>query len=137
MRADVTILDVSVPRLRELDQAYGGRVTTVASTPYAVEAALLTTATGRGVALLAEASDVAAERTTDRMLLGHNAVIGSLGNKFRPPEVRLQIADLSTLRGSFRLLVLGTDWPEPVRRWFGEPQAASEVNQPYFNSYDK
>ncbi|MCV2394826.1 alanine dehydrogenase [Actinotalea sp. M2MS4P-6] len=41
MRADVTILDVSQPRLRELDEAYGGRVRTLASTPYSVEAAVL------------------------------------------------------------------------------------------------
>jgi alanine dehydrogenase len=36
MRADVTILDVSLPRLRELDRTYGGRVRTVTSTPYAI-----------------------------------------------------------------------------------------------------
>lgn len=41
MRADVTVLDVSVPRLRELDAAYGGRVRTVASGAYAIEAAVL------------------------------------------------------------------------------------------------
>nr|WP_297424977.1 alanine dehydrogenase [uncultured Actinotalea sp.] len=42
LRADVTILDVSLPRLRQLDAAYGGRVRTVASSPYAVEEAVLT-----------------------------------------------------------------------------------------------
>ncbi len=41
MRADVTILDVSQPRLRELDEAYRGRVRTLASTPYSIEAAVL------------------------------------------------------------------------------------------------
>jgi alanine dehydrogenase len=41
MRADVTVLDVSLPRLRELDAMWGGRVSTLASTPYAVEAAVL------------------------------------------------------------------------------------------------
>jgi alanine dehydrogenase len=39
MRADVTVLDVSLPRLRELDVAFGGRVRTVASSAYAIEAA--------------------------------------------------------------------------------------------------
>jgi alanine dehydrogenase len=42
LRADVTILDVSMPRLRQLDAAYGGRVRTIASSPYAVEEAVLT-----------------------------------------------------------------------------------------------
>lgn len=41
LRADVTILDVSLPRLRELDAAYGGRVRTLASNAYAVEQAVL------------------------------------------------------------------------------------------------
>jgi len=37
MRADVTILDVSLNRLRELDVAFGGRVRTLASSAYALE----------------------------------------------------------------------------------------------------
>ncbi|MBU4335513.1 MAG: alanine dehydrogenase [Actinobacteria bacterium] len=37
MRADVTILDLSLPRLRQLDEAFGGRVRTLASTPWALE----------------------------------------------------------------------------------------------------
>jgi len=37
MRADVTVLDVSLPRLRELDAAFGGRVRTLASSAYALE----------------------------------------------------------------------------------------------------
>ena len=41
LRADVTVLDVSVPRLRELDAAYQGRVHTIASTPLAVQEAVL------------------------------------------------------------------------------------------------
>jgi len=40
MRADVTVLDVSVPRLRELDTAFGGRVRTLASSAYAVREAV-------------------------------------------------------------------------------------------------
>lgn len=40
MGAEVTILDVSVPRLRQLDAHFGGRVRTVASSAYAVESAV-------------------------------------------------------------------------------------------------
>jgi alanine dehydrogenase len=40
MRADVTVLDLSVPRLRELDVAFGGRVRTLASSAYAVREAV-------------------------------------------------------------------------------------------------
>lgn len=41
MRADVTVLDLSVPRLRELDDQFGGRVRTVASSAWAIERELL------------------------------------------------------------------------------------------------
>jgi len=41
MRADVTVLDLSVPRLRELDDLFGGRVRTIASSTWAIEHELL------------------------------------------------------------------------------------------------
>ncbi|WP_315096217.1 alanine dehydrogenase [uncultured Cellulomonas sp.] len=41
MRADVAVLDVSMPRLRDTDSAFGGRVRTVASSAYAIERELL------------------------------------------------------------------------------------------------
>lgn len=41
LRADVSVLDVSVPRLRELDAHYDGRVRTLASSPYVLEHAVL------------------------------------------------------------------------------------------------
>jgi alanine dehydrogenase len=37
MRADVTVLDLSMPRLRELDAAFGGRVRTLASSTWTLE----------------------------------------------------------------------------------------------------
>lgn len=36
MGADVTVLDISLPRLRELDARYGGRIRTLASSPYEI-----------------------------------------------------------------------------------------------------
>lgn len=41
MQADVTVLDVNLPRLRQLDERYQGRVRTVASTPLAIQEAVL------------------------------------------------------------------------------------------------
>ncbi|MFC4617038.1 alanine dehydrogenase [Cellulomonas algicola] len=41
MRADVTVLDLSMPRLREVDAAFGGRVRTVASSPWTLERELV------------------------------------------------------------------------------------------------
>lgn len=41
MRADVAVLDLSLPRLRETDTVFGGRVRTVASSAYAIEREVL------------------------------------------------------------------------------------------------
>ncbi len=41
MEAEVTVLDVSLPRLREVEARYGGRVRTLASTAHAIEGAVL------------------------------------------------------------------------------------------------
>ena len=41
MRANVAILDLSLPRLRETDTVFGGRVRTVASSAYAIEREVL------------------------------------------------------------------------------------------------
>jgi alanine dehydrogenase len=41
MRADVTVLDLSVPVLRDLDREFGGQVRTVVSSPLAIEAEVL------------------------------------------------------------------------------------------------
>ena len=41
MRADVTVLDLSLPRLRELDDLFGGRVRTIASIAWAIEREVL------------------------------------------------------------------------------------------------
>jgi len=42
MEAEVTVLDVALPRLREIEARYGSRVRTLASTAHAVEEAVLT-----------------------------------------------------------------------------------------------
>ncbi|MFF5077079.1 alanine dehydrogenase [Actinoplanes sp. NPDC000266] len=41
MGADVTILDLSIPRLRQIDAQFGGRVKTLVSSAYAIEQSLL------------------------------------------------------------------------------------------------
>jgi alanine dehydrogenase len=54
--ADVTIIDKSLPRLRQLDELFQGRVTTLASTLHAVESAVLEADVVVGAVLVAGAS---------------------------------------------------------------------------------
>ncbi|HWS58308.1 MAG TPA: alanine dehydrogenase [Actinotalea sp.] len=72
MRADVTVLDLSLPRLRELDAAYGGRVRTIASSPYAIERAVLDADLVIGAALVpgAKAPTLVSSELVSRMRPG-------------------------------------------------------------------
>ncbi len=67
MGADVTILDLNVQRLRELDDVFGGRVKTVASNRYNVEAALAEADLVVGAVLVVGAR---APRLVTRAMLG-------------------------------------------------------------------
>ncbi|GAA2183170.1 alanine dehydrogenase [Brooklawnia cerclae] len=77
--ADVTVIDISVPRLRELDDRYRGTVTTVASSAYEIERAVLDADLVVGSVL------VPGDRTPK--LIGHDLVMG-----MKPGSVLVDIA---------------------------------------------
>jgi len=67
MGVDATILDVNLARLRALDDVFGGRVKTVASNPYNVEAAIAEADLVIGAVLVVGAK---APRVVTRPMLG-------------------------------------------------------------------
>ncbi|WP_062382764.1 alanine dehydrogenase [Demequina iriomotensis] len=79
MGADVTVLDLSIPRLRQLDAHYAGRVRTVASSAYEVERACLEADLVIGAVLVAGAR---APRLVSRELVA----------RMRPGSVLVDIA---------------------------------------------
>ena len=79
MGADVTVLDLSLPRLRALDDLYRGRVRTVASSAYELERAVLESDLVIGAVLVAGAR---APRLVSRDLVAH----------MRPGSVLVDIA---------------------------------------------
>jgi len=101
------------------------------------ELALLTTASGAGLALAMPAGDVAVERSGEQVVLSQNALIAGLGNKGTPPEHRLELGSGLHIAGKFTLLPLGDAWPNTLVRWFGKPAAAGDVFRPFYQSYDQ
>jgi alanine dehydrogenase len=65
--ADVTIIDRSLPRLRQLDELFQGRVVTLASTMHAIESVVLESDAVIGAVLVAGAS---APKLVSRAMLG-------------------------------------------------------------------
>ncbi|MBO3087016.1 alanine dehydrogenase [Cellulomonas dongxiuzhuiae] len=72
MRADVTVLDLSLPRLRELDDLFDGRVRTLASSAWAIERELLDADLVVGAVLLpgARAPRLVSDELVSRMRRG-------------------------------------------------------------------
>jgi beta-galactosidase len=103
----------------------------------ATELALLTTAGGAGFAMAAPAADVAVERSGERTLLSHNALIGGPGNKGTSPEVSFDAGKVGRIAGAFTLLPVGESWPPALARWFGKPGPARDVFRPFYHSYDQ
>jgi len=70
--ADVTVLDVSIPRLREFDDRYRGAVTTVASNAYEIERTLLESDLVIGAVLIpgAKAPKLVTHELVERMKPG-------------------------------------------------------------------
>ena len=73
--ADVTIIDKSLPRLRQLDELFEGRVVTLASTMHAIEDAVLEADVVVGAVLVAGASAPKLVPRTMLPLMKHGAVL--------------------------------------------------------------
>lgn len=100
------------------------------------EFAMLTAATGQGVALALAPGDVAVERQGENTVLSHNALIGGLGNKGTLPETMVTLQPGQRISGSFRLMLLAPAWPAQVARWFGSVPP-TPLLAPFHHSYDQ
>ncbi|KAF0096456.1 MAG: evolved beta-galactosidase subunit alpha [Puniceicoccaceae bacterium 5H] len=103
-----------------------------------VELALLTSPEGRGIALSSPSTaDVAVDRYVKQTLLRHNALISGVGNKNWKAETAIEASEAASIRGEFTLVPLDTNWPSPLVRWFGEAGTATDIQQPFYHSYDQ
>jgi len=101
------------------------------------ELAMLTAASGEGVALALAPGDVAVERLLEQTLLSHNALIGGLGNKGTVPEQTLELRAGARITGAFTMLPLSAQWPGRLTALFGKARPARHVFAPFYHSYDQ
>jgi beta-galactosidase len=102
-----------------------------------VEIALLTGATGNGIALAGAPMEVAVENTTEGIVMSHNALLSGLGNKGSDPETQVRIDDSQHITGKFTLLPLNATWPSMLTKWFGPSTVVSKPFHPFYHSYDQ
>lgn len=101
------------------------------------ELALVSDAEGTGATLVSDSSDIAVERYGDQMLLSHNAVISSPGNKGTQPEIFIDAEKTSRISGKFSLVLIDKNWTPTLLKWFGKPNAKTNVFRPFYHSYDQ
>jgi beta-galactosidase len=102
-----------------------------------VELAVVAGPDGTGVLLLPERpADIAVERTTDGVVLSHNALLSGRGTKFVGPDTFIKAEAAAHITGKFTLRPLTNRWPAPLVNWLGSPGAAKPF-KPYFHSYDQ
>ncbi len=102
-----------------------------------VECAVASSPDGRGFALFCAAGDVAVEAADGGFVLSHNTRLSGRGNKGVGPESPLIADQIDHIAGGFTLVPLGTEWPEPLLRWFGQPGQPAPVFKPFYRSYDQ
>lgn len=102
-----------------------------------VELAALTAKSGAGVLLAGTNMDIAVENTAAGIIFSHNAQVAGRGNKGGAPEIKVKASSMKELKGEFTLLPLSVAWPATLHRWFGSNDNASEVQKPFYRSYDQ
>ncbi len=131
MRADVTVLDLSVPRLRELDDLFGGRVRTVASSAWAVERELLDADLVVGAVLLpgARAPRLVSNELVSRMRQGSVLVDVAVdqGGCFEDTHPTTHDEPTFTVHGSVLYCVANMPGAVPVT----STRALTNVTLPY------
>ncbi|MDP4289851.1 MAG: glycoside hydrolase family 2 TIM barrel-domain containing protein [Bacteroidota bacterium] len=102
-----------------------------------VEIAILSGATGKGLALAGNPMDIAVENTTDGIVLNHNALISGLGNKGSAPETQIKADEVQHITGKFTILPLNEVWPLLLTKWFGPATLVAKPFHPFYHSYDQ
>jgi len=102
-----------------------------------VELAVLSSPSGEGFVFAGAPMDVAVENSGDGVVLSHNALVSSRGNKGRDPETSVNADMVRHITGTFSLVPLDSSWPALLTAWLGHPDRPAIVSQPFYHSYDQ
>ena len=92
---------------------------------------------GNGFALVANRANIAVERTTEGIVVSHNAVVSGRFNKFSWPEVQYPFEKIEEISGSFAIVPLTETWPNALQELFGQPTNVVKPFCPFYHSYDQ
>ena len=102
-----------------------------------VEVAVFSDASGKGFAIVADKANISVERSPQGLVVSHNAYVSGRFNKGTMPEVQVHLDNLKEISGTFSIIPLGTNWPDPLQRLFGPATKLVVPFTPFYNSYDQ
>ena len=108
----------------------------------AVEIASLATPSGAGVLLAGDGMTIDLEKKDAVTILSHLSVVpreheATVVGVNVDVSARVPSPAIKSISGSFILIPLSTDWPAPLRAWFGSPSHRVEAFKPFLHSYDQ
>jgi beta-galactosidase len=107
-----------------------------------VELASLANPSGAGVLMGGSGMTVDMENKEEAIIFSHLALVPGESSSNEDGEnvdisARINAATIKSIAGQFKLLPLGTNWPQPLMAWFGSPNARVKVTKPFLRSYDQ
>ena len=106
-----------------------------------VTAAIVCDKSGAGYLVLpatdGEALNVAVENTASgAMRLCVNAFVSGIYRKRGWPKDMRHVEAGEKIEGAFRLVPISADWPEELRKVFGDPNSTVPATRPFYRNYD-
>jgi beta-galactosidase len=102
-----------------------------------VDCAIFSDKRGTGFVLLANKANLAVERTSEGILVSHNAYVSGRFNKGNAPELLYSFENIKEISGSFVIIPLNDQWPAVLKQFFGNPDQTAVPFAPFYNSYDQ
>ncbi|WP_243348592.1 glycoside hydrolase family 2 TIM barrel-domain containing protein [Parabacteroides sp. FAFU027] len=102
-----------------------------------VDIAILSDAQGKGIALVANKSNIAVENTAEGIIVSYNAYVSGRFNKGSMPETKVNVEKLQEISGRFSIVPLNANWPDVLHKLFGSSTNLAKPFKPFYNSYDQ
>lgn len=103
-----------------------------------VDCAVFTNKNGSGFALIAKNANIAVERSTEGIIVSHNAHVSTTFNKYEWPSDLFSFENNKEIKGNFTIVPFTSEtWPSVFKEIFGDSNKSVKAFQPFYHSYDQ
>lgn len=103
-----------------------------------IDLMLMTNAHGNGFAIRSNRANIAVEKTSEGILLSHNAIVSGRYTKFTQPEKLNNVREVKAIDGTFSIAPVNVINTTPkLTELFGELSKVAVPFSPFYHSYDQ